>query len=143
MAARDGATARARLVAPAPLRRRSTQDLDAGAVIEGVRQVVRRLRATQAPAVIVVNASAAGLYPVPMRAVYAAAKGAAVHLTRSLAHLHPRDGIRVCAVCPRFAETGMVARMMVRMLARAEESMRSPALACARCRSRRRTRRET
>ncbi len=76
--------------------------------------MVRRLRAARAPGVIVVNASSAGLFAMPGREVYSAAKAGAVHFTRSLAHLAPRDGIRVCAVCPRFADTNMVARMRVR-----------------------------
>jgi NAD(P)-dependent dehydrogenase (short-subunit alcohol dehydrogenase family) len=92
-----------------------TQDIDLGAVVEGTRQVVRRLRAARAPGVIVVNASSAGLFAMPGREVYSAAKAGAVHFTRSLAHLAPRDGIRVCAVCPRFADTNMVARMRVRL----------------------------
>jgi NAD(P)-dependent dehydrogenase (short-subunit alcohol dehydrogenase family) len=89
-------------------------NVDVTAVASGVRQVVRRLRSDGAPGVIVINASSAGIFPLPGREVYAAAKAAAVHLTRSLAHLAPAHGIRVCAVCPRFAETNMVARMLVR-----------------------------
>lgn len=96
---------------------RRVVDVDLGHVIEGVRLCVRRLRADRAPGVVLINASSAGIFPVPGREVYAAAKGAAVHLTRSLAHLAPSDGIRVCAVCPRYTETNLVARMLVRQAA--------------------------
>jgi NAD(P)-dependent dehydrogenase (short-subunit alcohol dehydrogenase family) len=60
----------------------NTQDIDLGAVVEGMRQVVRRLRAARAPGVIVVNASSAGLFAMPGREVYSAAKAGAVHFTR-------------------------------------------------------------
>jgi NADPH:quinone reductase-like Zn-dependent oxidoreductase len=78
-------------------------------VAEGVRQLVRRWRDAKARGVIVVTSSAAGLYPVPGAEVYAAAKGACVQMVRSLAHLAP--AIRVCALCPAFADTQMVARI--------------------------------
>ena len=83
--------------------------MDYTAVAEGVRQLVRRWRDADARGVIVVTSSAAGLYPVPYAEVYAAAKGACVSMVRSLAHLAP--AVRVCALCPAFADTQMVARM--------------------------------
>jgi NAD(P)-dependent dehydrogenase (short-subunit alcohol dehydrogenase family) len=107
-------------------------DVDLGGVVEGTRQVVRRLRAAGAPGVIVINASSAGIFPVPGREVYAAAKAGAVHLARSLAHLAPSHGIRVCAVCPRFVDTNMVARMLVRAL-RSQRSVKRPPLSPHAC----------
>jgi NADPH:quinone reductase-like Zn-dependent oxidoreductase/short-subunit dehydrogenase len=91
---------------------RRVVDIDLGHVIEGTRLYVRRLRAEKAPGVLLLTASSAGIFPVRGREVYAAAKGGVVHLTRSLAHLAPRHGIRVCAVCPRYTDTGMVRRML-------------------------------
>jgi NAD(P)-dependent dehydrogenase (short-subunit alcohol dehydrogenase family) len=91
---------------------RRVVDIDLGHVIEGTRLYVRRLRAEKAPGVLLLTASSAGIFPVRGREVYAAAKGGVVHLTRSLAHLAPRHGIRVCAVCPRYTDTGMVQRML-------------------------------
>ena len=89
------------------------------AVVEGTRQVVRRLRADAASgrragdhqAVVLVLASASALFPWPQQAVYAASKAAAVHFVRSLAPLHASDRVRVTALCPRFIDTPMVARM--------------------------------
>ena len=95
----------AELQADVPL----SQDIDFTAVAEGVRQLVRRWRGASARGVVVVTSSAAGLYPVPGGEVYAAAKGACVQLVRSLAHLAP--AVRVCALCPAYADTQMVARM--------------------------------
>ena len=91
---------------------RRVLDVNLGHVVEGVRLCVRKLRAERHPGVILINASSAGIFPTPGRPVYAAAKSGAVHLARSLAHLAPTAGIRVCAVCPRFTQTNMVKRML-------------------------------
>ena len=88
---------------------RHVLDVDFTAVAEGVRLAVRRWKRIGARGTIVVTSSAAGLFPVPGGEVYAAAKGACVQLVRSLAHLAPQ--IRVCALCPAYADTAMVARM--------------------------------
>lgn len=89
------------------------------AVVEGTRQVVRRLRAAAAAgsrprdhqAVVLVLSSASGLFPWPQQAVYGASKAAAAHFVRSLAPLQQSDNVRVTALCPRFIDTPMVARM--------------------------------
>lgn len=90
---------------------RRVLEIDTAAVVEGTRQLVRRWRDTQTRGTLLITSSAAGLYPVPGHEVYAAAKAAVVGLTRSLAPLDAREGIRVCALCPRFVDTAMVARM--------------------------------
>ena len=61
----------------------------------------------------VVNmASAAGLGGVPLLAAYCASKGAVIRLTQTAATELRQVGIRVNAVCPSFAPTEMVARMV-------------------------------
>lgn len=61
--------------------------------------------------VIVNTASMAGIYPMPLDPVYAAAKAGVVHLTYSLVNWQ-KDGIRVNCVCPGITNTPMVARML-------------------------------
>lgn len=63
---------------------------------------------------ILINASAAGIFPMPLAEVYSVAKAGAAHLARSLGYLDAEAGVRVCALCPRFADTAMVHRMMAR-----------------------------
>ena len=58
--------------------------------------------------VIMVTASAGGLFPMPMAPVYAAAKAGLVHFTRSLAPRLAKRGIRLCALCPQQVDTALV-----------------------------------
>jgi NAD(P)-dependent dehydrogenase (short-subunit alcohol dehydrogenase family) len=52
--------------------------------------------------VIMVTASAGGLYPMPLAPVYAAAKSGAVQAVRSVAErLMNKYGIRISALCPQ------------------------------------------
>jgi hypothetical protein len=44
--------------------------------------------------------------------VYSATKAAVVLYTRSLAHLAPRKGVRVNALCPQFTDTDLVSRQL-------------------------------
>ena len=58
---------------------------------------------------IVATASLAGLTGVPLDPLYAANKHGVVGLVRSLGPTLSAEGIRVNAVCPGFAESGMIA----------------------------------
>lgn len=60
---------------------------------------------------IVTVASVAGLVGAPTLGGYAAAKHAAVGLTRTAADEAARYGIRVNALCPSFTDTGMLAAL--------------------------------
>lgn len=58
-------------------------------------------------------ASAGALFPMPTAPVYAAAKSALVHFTRSVAGgLFRQQGIRLMALCPEFVDTPMVGGMV-------------------------------
>lgn len=59
---------------------------------------------------IVATASLAGLVPMPGDALYTLTKHAVVGYVRSAAPVLAEDGIRVCAVCPGFADTPLIAR---------------------------------
>ena len=60
---------------------------------------------------IVATASLAGLTGVPMDPLYSANKHAVVGLARSLGPVLELDGVRFNAVCPGYAESGIVAPM--------------------------------
>lgn len=57
---------------------------------------------------VIATASLAGLTPVPMDPIYAANKAGVVHLVRSVGPVFGDQGIRVNALCPSFAETGII-----------------------------------
>jgi NAD(P)-dependent dehydrogenase (short-subunit alcohol dehydrogenase family) len=59
---------------------------------------------------IVATASLAGLVPMPGDALYTLTKHAVVGYVRSAAPVLAAEGIRVCAVCPGFADTPLIAR---------------------------------
>lgn len=58
--------------------------------------------------VLIITASAGGIFPMPTAPVYAAAKAGLVNFTRSLAPRLAKRGIRVCALCPQAVDTAMV-----------------------------------
>ncbi|MEO1505581.1 MAG: glucose 1-dehydrogenase [Pseudomonadota bacterium] len=60
-------------------------------------------------------ASAAGLVGAPTLSAYAASKHAVIGLTRSAADEYARMGVRVNALCPAFAATGMINEMTDRL----------------------------
>lgn len=60
---------------------------------------------------IVNTSSIVGLVGVRNRAAYATSKGAVVTLTKNMALDYAPDGIRVNAVCPGFAHTGMTEKL--------------------------------
>jgi NAD(P)-dependent dehydrogenase (short-subunit alcohol dehydrogenase family) len=76
-------------------------------VVFGVNAVLGAMKA-RGGGTIVATASLAGLAPVPYDPVYAANKHAVVGLVRSLGPALAGDGVRINAVCPGFADTGIV-----------------------------------
>ena len=87
-------------------RRAMSVNLDG--VVFGVHAVLPALLARGGGA-IVATASLAGLTGVPLDPLYAANKHGVVGLVRSLGPTLSAEGIRVNAVCPGFAESGMIA----------------------------------
>jgi len=87
-------------------RRAMSVNLDG--VVFGVHAVLPALRARGGGA-IVATASLAGLTGVPLDPLYAANKHGVVGLVRSLGPTLSAEGIRINAVCPGFAESGMIA----------------------------------
>ena len=78
--------------------------------VDGVVLGVRRLARVMPPGGrIVATASLAGLTAVPDDPVYAATKHAVVGFVRSVAPALERRGISINAICPGYADTGMVA----------------------------------
>ncbi|MGH3327874.1 MAG: SDR family oxidoreductase [Streptomycetales bacterium] len=76
-------------------------------VFWGVRAALPALRRAGGGAVVV-TASLAGLTPWPGDPVYTLTKHAAVALARAVAPELAVEGIRVCVVCPGFADTPLV-----------------------------------
>ncbi|KAI8892860.1 hypothetical protein BC833DRAFT_653364 [Globomyces pollinis-pini] len=81
-------------------------DIDLTAVILGTRLAIEAFEKDGGGGVILNTASIAGLVPVPLQPVYAAAKSGVVNFSRSLAHLKAK-GIRVNAICPSFVKTAL------------------------------------
>ncbi len=78
-------------------------------VFHGIKYAVPHL---SEGGVIVNLASVAGLGGSPLLGAYCASKGAVMRLTE-VAAIELRDaGIRVCSVCPAFADTAMVERLV-------------------------------
>ncbi|KAL4452074.1 hypothetical protein ABPG75_007736 [Micractinium tetrahymenae] len=125
-----------------------TLDIDLRAVAEGVRLAARTMltgspegRRSDSPGgeraagagtgpggqhkpVIMITASAGGVFPMPVSPVYAASKAGCVQLTRSLAEPLARQGIRICALCPQFVDTALVRDIQKADAATAAELMR-------------------
>lgn len=67
----------------------------------------------RSPAAVIVNTcSVAAEVGIPMRALYSAAKGAVLSLTRAMAADHLPEGIRVCCVNPGTVDTPWVGRLL-------------------------------
>jgi NAD(P)-dependent dehydrogenase (short-subunit alcohol dehydrogenase family) len=77
-------------------------------VVFGINSVLPAMKARGGGA-IVATASLAGLTAVPMDPIYSANKHAVVGLVRSLGPALAGDGVRINAICPGFAETGIIA----------------------------------
>lgn len=83
--------------------------IDTEAVIIGTRLAYDYFLRNNRPGVVVNTASLAGLYPQPSQPVYAAAKGAVVHFTRSVAPVGAAKGIYCADISPSFSPTGILA----------------------------------
>jgi len=84
-------------------------DINVIGVFHGIKHAVPHL---SEGGVIVNLASVAGLGGSPLLGAYCASKGAVMRLTE-VAAIELRDqGIRVCSVCPAFADTAMVERLV-------------------------------
>jgi NAD(P)-dependent dehydrogenase (short-subunit alcohol dehydrogenase family) len=77
-------------------------------VVFGLTAAVPALRRSGGGAVVV-TASLAGLVPMHGDALYTLTKHAVVGYVRAAAPVLAPDGIRVCAVCPGFADTPLIA----------------------------------
>ena len=73
----------------------------------------QRLSLRQRAGLIIINASAGGLYPMPQTPIYSTAKAGCVQLVRSLTQPLARKGIRIGAVCPEFTNTPLVTRILL------------------------------
>ena len=114
-----------------------TLDVNFTAVAQGCRLAVKHMMMTNkqtsqpshssshssspAPSngVIMVTASAGGIFPMPLSPIYSASKAAAVQLVKSLAQpLHKRYNIRICALCPQFVQTNLMKDLSPEMTAK-------------------------
>lgn len=87
---------------------RRVMGINLDGVVFGAHEAIRILRAGGGGS-IVATASLAGLTAVPFDPLYAANKHAVVGLVRSLGPGLVDAGIRVNAICPGFAESGIIA----------------------------------
>eukprot|EP00004_Rigifila_ramosa_P015397 TRINITY_DN3563_c0_g1_i1.p2 TRINITY_DN3563_c0_g1~~TRINITY_DN3563_c0_g1_i1.p2 ORF type:complete len:263 (+),score=77.85 TRINITY_DN3563_c0_g1_i1:805-1593(+) len=81
-------------------------DINLTAVILGTQIAIGEFLRNKKRGVIVNTASMGGILPMIGTSIYAATKAGVIHFTRSLSNLES-DGIRVVAVCPSFADTGL------------------------------------
>ncbi|GAB4818806.1 hypothetical protein N2152v2_005852 [Parachlorella kessleri] len=94
-----------------------TLDVNLTAVLTGTRLAVRAMEQQEtkgkpAHCVIMVTASAGGVYPMPLAPVYSVAKSGAVMVVQSLGERLMRShGIRITALCPQFVDTPLVRGM--------------------------------
>lgn len=87
---------------------RRVMGINLDGVVFGAHEAIRVLR-EHGGGSIVATASLAGLTAVPYDPLYAANKHAVVGLARSLGPGLAPEGIRVNAICPGFAESGIIA----------------------------------
>lgn len=99
-----------------------TLDVNFSAIAQGCRLAVKYMTITNkthtstphamhspSNGVIMVTASAGGIFPMPTSPIYSASKAAAIQLVKSLAQpLHRRYNIRICALCPQFVQTNLM-----------------------------------
>lgn len=106
-----------------------TLDVNFTAVAQGCRLAVKHMMMTNKQTshssfspfngVIMVTASAGGIFPMPLSPIYSASKAAAVQLVKSLAQpLHKRYNIRICALCPQFVQTNLMKDLSPEMTAK-------------------------
>jgi NAD(P)-dependent dehydrogenase (short-subunit alcohol dehydrogenase family) len=85
---------------------RRNLDVNLVGVWNGCRAALARMRPHRR-GVIINTASPGGVHPTPGSVAYGMAKAAVIHLTRSLAVGYGRDGVRVNAILPGPALTGI------------------------------------
>lgn len=76
------------------------------------REVVKHLRAREAPGSIVHMASVAGLIASPAQGVYAMTKAAIISMTKTMAYELAGNKIRVNAIAPGFVDTRFAAAVL-------------------------------
>lgn len=76
------------------------------------REVVKHLRARNAPGSIVHMASVAGIVASPAQGVYAMTKAAILSMTKTMAYELAGNGIRVNAIAPGFVDTRFAAAVL-------------------------------
>lgn len=89
-----------------PVAYRRVMGINLDGVVYGVHAALPALRERRGD--IVVTASMAGLTAVPFDPLYAANKHAVVGLVRGLGPALAGEGVRVNALCPSFARTGII-----------------------------------
>ncbi|MEA2171886.1 MAG: galactitol 2-dehydrogenase [Solirubrobacteraceae bacterium] len=85
-------------------------DINVVGVFHGIKYAVPHL--SQTKGVIINMASVAGLGGAPLLGAYCASKGAVIRMTQVAAIELAAAGIRVIPVCPAFADTPMVDRLI-------------------------------
>lgn len=90
-----------------PQQYRRAMSINLDGVVYGMNAVLPALKA-RGGGEIIATASMAGIAPVPVDPIYAANKTAVVGLVRSFGELSPTFGIRTNAICPAFADTGLI-----------------------------------
>lgn len=90
----------------------TTLNVNLSAVVVGCNLAARAMARNANGGVLLLTASAGGLFPMPHGPVYAAAKAGVVNLARSLAPRLASRGIAVHALCPQYADTPLVRTSM-------------------------------
>lgn len=86
---------------------RRAMSVNVDGVVLGAQAALPALR-ERGGGTIVATASMAGIVPIPLDPIYAATKHAVVGLVRSLGSLWEPEAIRVCGLCPSFADTAII-----------------------------------
>lgn len=95
-------------------RYRLTVGVNLDHVVAGTCVAVEQLRGTGG-GTIVATASLAGLVEMPLDPIYTATKHAVVGYVRSAGVVLADEGIRLCALCPGFADTPLIAHTRARL----------------------------
>jgi NAD(P)-dependent dehydrogenase (short-subunit alcohol dehydrogenase family) len=90
-----------------PVLYRRIMGINLDGVVYGLHAALPALR-RRGGGEVVATASLAGLTPVPLDPIYAANKAGVVHFVRSVGPVLGDQNIRVNALCPSFAETGII-----------------------------------
>lgn len=91
-----------------------TLHINLTAVIVGSNLAIRAMAQNNNGGVLLLTASAGGIFPMPQGPVYAAAKAGVIQLARSLAPRCRAKNIAVHALCPQYADTPLVRESMAK-----------------------------